>query len=74
MERSDLHEFPLTFQKLYFFEPHFAVGFRLEVATGKVNKRLGEERQMEYLLSYHTDAGRVKKVNQDSLLLQSAWF
>lgn len=29
---------------------------------------------MEYLLSYHTDAGRVKKVNQDSLLLQSAWF
>ena len=26
---------------------------------------------MEYMLSYHTDAGRVKKVNQDSLLLQS---
>lgn len=29
---------------------------------------------MEYLLSYHTDAGRVKKVNQDSLLLQSVCF
>lgn len=29
---------------------------------------------MEYLLSYHTDAGRVKKGNQDSLLLQSGCF
>lgn len=26
---------------------------------------------MKYLLSYHTDTGRVKQVNQDSLLLQS---
>ena len=29
---------------------------------------------MEYLLSCHTDAGRVKMVNQDSLLLQSGCF
>lgn len=35
---------------------------------------MDEERQMEYLLSCHTDAGRVKKVNQDALLLQSGRF
>ena len=29
---------------------------------------------MGYLLSYHTDTGRVKNVNQDALLLQSGCF
>ncbi len=47
---------------------------RALVISDNGKKSLSEERRMGYLLSYHTDTGRVKNVNQDALLLQSGCF